>query len=165
MRVVVPAETTSRVASTRADKAAASVTGSSGGQSITTMSALARKRSRTSAARGEASHSGGFGGRGPEASTRSDPTPGTRWSARPRGTSPSSTEVSPTPLSSPKKSWSLGRLRSQSNAATAAPASAMATARFATVVVLPSVVLGLVTWRTRTGLLSPSSCTEVRRLR
>ena len=81
LRVVVPAELTSTVESTRWESTRESVTGSTGGESMSTTSAwLARLRSR-SAVRLEESSSAGFGGSGPEARISRRSRPGTGWSA------------------------------------------------------------------------------------
>ena len=145
---------TTTVASTRRDTTRASVTGSTGGQSritTSTFSASARIDRRgllgsTAAPRGSAAAS--------PAGTHEDVGRRSGCTASSRSISPSSTSVRPG-RRGPRRSapGGVGRRRSQHTTATRSPPWAMAMARLATVVVLPSPAVGDVTWMTWIGLV------------
>ena len=111
------------------------------------------------------SSSAGFGGGGPDATSTRFGTPGTCCNASASETDPSSTDVKPTSLRTPKKSCSRGRRRSQSSATTRRPACASEMARLLSVVVLPSADAALVICVRRTDRSSPMNWSDVRSVR
>ena len=72
------------------------------------------------------------------------------------------TDETPRSLARPKHPWMAGRRRSKPTTMTRRFVHARVTARLATVVVLPSEELGLVTWITVSSLSICRNCSDVR---
>ena len=94
----------------------------------------------------------GLGGRAPEVSTLRPSMVGCDWRASASSRRPASTSVRPTVSSTPAADATVGRRRSASTRVTDCPEPAMAAARLAATVDLPSPCLGLVTTIARGGL-------------
>ena len=109
--------------------------------------------------------SDGFGGMGPAGRILRYGLPGTSRMASSRSTSPSSTEVKPTSLVSPKNSWIRGLRRSQPTRMISWPAAAIVYARSAQTVVLPSAAAGEVMSSDLMGSSSDMNCSDVRSAR
>ena len=150
-RVVRPWRTTSKAPSANVAKMAASVTGSSGGESIITTSYSRRSCSNRLRMFREPSSSDGFGGTFPAGMRSNNPSRnGTRTSSRAR--SPARTSVRPTLESFPRYEAKRGMRKSPSSTATFAPLTAKVIAKFALVVDFPSPGILEVTTNTLGGL-------------
>ena len=119
----------------------------------------------TLTARFDARSSAGFGASGPDATRPIGRSPRTGWIASDAGASPSNIEVNPTRFVSPKNSCTRGRRRSQHKTMTRWPTRAKVTARFASVVVLPSPAIALVTCTLPIGWSRLRNSTAVRTVR
>ena len=148
-RLVWSAATTISVPSASFDSSMASVTGSTGGLSMSTRSNFARSAANTACVAGPFSNSAGLAGSAPAPSIQRVSCPFTRCTASISDRSPSSTVVSPACSSRPKNCPSRGRRRSHDTMTTRSPVWAKTTPRFATAEVLPSAAPGLVTTRVR----------------
>ena len=143
-------DTTTIAPSAERVSTAASVTGSSGGASMITIASRARSLTRVCMAF-EPRSSLGLGGIAPDASTRRPGTSGWSWMTSSGVTRPTSTSVRPAPSTMANESATVGRRRSPSIRVTVWPPMAIAAARLAATVDLPSDCLGLVTTMTRGG--------------
>ena len=142
---------TSKAPSVTCASTAGSVDSSKGGVSRMTIAPV-RTRSRISSAiRADPTTSLGFGGSGPEVSTRSGRLPRQERRASSKLTSPTRTEERPISGGSPSRSAMPGFRRSASIRTTLLPPWARAMARLVAVAVLPSPVTELVTTSDRAG--------------
>jgi len=128
---------TSRVASTCPETTSASVTGRTGGESISSRSQFSRRVARISFARSELSSSLGFGGTGPAVRKARNGSFSRLTTASASAQSPDSTDEKPRSFDSPKASCTIGRRRSQSSRITRCPAWANAAAKLVTTVFCP----------------------------
>ncbi len=165
-RRVFPLRTTSRVPSTCAASTAASVTGSSGGVSMSTTSKRPDNSRSTSPMPRDPNSSLGLGGNGPLGRTSSRPPSSPHGSSTSsRSAAPISTDVRPAAVSIPRYSPNEGLRRSASTSTTLAPAWARAMARLHVVAVLPSADIELETMIIRGGVSTSTNRRFVRRWR